>query len=66
MRIPIRFKNARDRARASSVLCENDSIVLVKPDIVFVREDQLRLLKGKNGRKKYEYEVLDSKEFMIG
>ncbi len=66
MRIAVRFKNEKDRAKGSYALAETGPIVVLQPGVYLVRKEQLRALKGKNGRRKYDYELVDPKEVLGG
>jgi hypothetical protein len=66
MRVVVRFKNDKDRAKGSYALAETGPIVVLKPGVYLVRQEQLRALKDKNGKKKFDYELVDLQEVGVG
>ncbi len=66
MRVAVRFKNDKDRAKGAYALAETGPIVVLKPGVYLVRREQLKVLEGKNGKRKYDYEIVDPKEVEVG
>lgn len=63
MRVAIRFKTAAARAQGSFLLADQPGGVDCLPGGIYLTNpENLRLLNGRNGRRKYAYNIVDSSE----
>ena len=63
VRVAIRFNNLTDRAEGSFLLADRPGGVDCLPGGIYLTDRKnLRLLLGKNGRRKYAYDIVDSGE----
>jgi len=66
MRVAIRFRNDKDRAKGAYALAETGPITVLRPGVYVVRKEQLRALNGRDGKPKVDFEVVRPEELKVG